>query len=124
MHFEKPVIHEIYKRLAELVAQDFENLDKLEDIIDSAIEYADDAEQIFLTQAMNQARKERLLVELGKELLGVNEEPEEADEEAMSDPLLDSRRLHVTRTQLEIMKKLMEENRKWNSEDEPNYPRF
>lgn len=120
MHFEKPVIHDIYRRLAELVAQDFENLDKLEDIIDSAIEYADDAEQVFLTQAMNQARKERLLVELGKELLGVPDESDEVEEDMKQA----SRKLHVTRTQLEIMKKLMEENRKWNSEDEPNYPRF
>ena len=117
MTIELQEIHEIYTRLSELVTKDFENLDILEDIIDSAIEYANETEQVFLTQAMNRARKERLLVELGKELLGVNDESES---EAEDDTRQESKRLHIAHSQIEMMKKLMENRKLWER-DEPRF---
>lgn len=74
-------MHPIYERLIELVEQDPNNLEELEDFLEEANEIASTDESDALKLAINHARKERLLVELGKHLLGVNEEVEEEDDE-------------------------------------------
>lgn len=116
------MMHPIYERLIELIEQDPSKLEELEDFIDEANEVASEEEHEALLLAINHAKKETLLVDLGKHLLGVNDE-----EDAMQDPMTmrlagrygqgykdADEKMRLTRTQFEILKQVMEQERQRN----------
>jgi predicted phage-related endonuclease len=86
-------MHAIYTRLIELIEKDPNNIDELEDWINSALELSDSEEECMaLTNAVTHAKKEILLIDLSKQLLGV---PNDINS-----------KIPLTRTQIEIMNKI------------------
>jgi hypothetical protein len=108
-------MHAIYTRLIELIEKDPNNIDELEDWINSALELSDSEEECMaLTNAVTHAKKELLLIDLSKHLLGVTDDKKDTSvedykstqfslREAMRQRAEVDSKIHLTKTQLEML---------------------
>jgi hypothetical protein len=75
-------MHALYTRLVELIEKDPNNIDELEDWINDAMEISNSEEECTaLTNAVTHAKKELLLIDLSKHLLGVTDDKKDTSVE-------------------------------------------
>jgi hypothetical protein len=108
-------MHAIYTRLIELIEKDPNNIDELEDWINDAMELSNSEEECMaLSNAVTHAKKELLLIDLSKHLLGVTDDKEDTSvedykstqftlREAMRQRAEVDSKLNMTKMQLEML---------------------
>jgi hypothetical protein len=119
-------MHQLYTRIIELLNQDPNNVDELSDWIDEALEAGSETELEALNEAISFAKKEVILFNLGKHLLGGDIEDETIPinmagryDNAWAQQEEAKQKMHLSKMQIEMMRRLIEqEKKKWN--ESPN----